>query len=167
MKSNLLTGLAAAVVALSASPGTAHADDRYAVVQITNNTNSHMSLYRKWVWNFGAPQERTQLDWRVTKIPPGETMTLHHSYQGAAESSPDLIVVFDSDRNNGAHWEMVKLARKGSPDFRDRRSGFHYSLEYDNNRREFGSLRPKNGGRVEILDRKAARPSGAQEIPFN
>lgn len=166
MRSGMLTSLTTAAAALIASAGTAHADDRFAVVHVTNNTDKDMSFYRTWVWNPGSPQQQVEVSWRMTKIPPGKTMTVQYQYQAAAKRSPELIVVYDSDRNDGAHWEMVKLARDGSPDFRDRRAGYHYTLDYENNRKEFASLRARNGGRVEILDRNATRPSGAQHMPF-
>ena len=147
-------------------PASARADARYGVVHITNRTNGEMSFYRKWVWNEGTNRERVQIDWRLTKIPAGATYTVHYTYDGANRKSPDLVVVFDSDRNSGAHWEKVKLARGASEDFRDMRSGFTYALEYDNDRREFASLRAKNGGTVTILDRRSAPPRDATDVPF-
>jgi hypothetical protein len=145
-------------------PGAVTADDRFAVVRITNNTSSTMSFYRTWVWNYGTGQERVHLDWRLTRIPPGHTSTVYYTYQDQAKRSPDLIVVFDSDRNQGAHWEKVKLARGAAADYSDGRSGFAYALEYDNARREFASLRPKNGGTVTVLDRRASPPAHATEM---
>ena len=157
---------AAAVMLGAMLPNTAVADARYAVVHITNNTAGDMSFYRKWVWNPGKPNERVQIDWRLTRIPAGQTYTVHFTYDGAGRHSPDLIVVFDSDRNGGAHWEMVKLGRGASADFRDRSSGFTYALEYDNARKEFASLRAKNGGTVTIMDRRATPPRDPDVMPF-
>ena len=163
-----LAVVALTVVALLGAllPSPVLADARYAVVHITNNTYSDMSFYRRWVWNYGKPNERVQIDWRMTKIPPGATYTVHFAYDGAHSRSPDLIVVFDSDRNNGTHWEMVKLLRGASEDYRDRNSGFTYALEFDNDRREYASLRARNGGSVTILDRRASRPMNAEEFSF-
>ncbi len=121
-----------------------------------------MSFYRTWVWNSG----KVQIDWRLTRIPPGRTYTVYFEYEGAGQHSPDLIVVFDSDRNGGAHWEKVKLARAAVPDFKDRSRGFNYALVYDNARREFASLRATNGGIVTVLDRKAAPPRDFDVKPF-
>ena len=129
-------------------------DARYAVVHVSNETTSEMTFYHRWVWHSGTPQS----NWRRLKIAPGETRTVHYTYDGAGKQSPDLIVVFDSDRNRGAHWEKVKLTRAASPDFRDKSRGFTYVLRYDNDRQEFASLQPKNGGRVTVLDRKAVPP---------
>jgi hypothetical protein len=133
-------------------------DARYAVVHVSNETNSEMSFYHRWVWHSGTSRERVHSDWRLVKIAPGATRTVHYNYDGPHKNSPDLIVVFDSDRNGGAHWEKVKLMRAASPDFRDKRSGFTYVLRYDNDRREFASLRPTNGGNVTVLDRRAVPP---------
>jgi hypothetical protein len=136
---------------------------RFAVVTIRNNTNTDMSFYRKWVWSFGTPQAKTHLDWRITKIPPGKSFTVKYTYQGKETVSPDLIVVFDSDRNNGAHWEMVKLARAADTDQID---GFIYALEYDGQQKEYASLNPKNRGTVTVIDRRTTRPNNAEEVPF-
>jgi len=165
MKAPWLAGFAACV-ALASLAGAARADDRFAVVHVTNNTKTDMSFYRKWVWNYGTKEEKVARDWRVTTIPAGKTYTVHWSYDGKDTSSPDLIVVFDSDREKGVHWEMVKLTRGRSPDYKDKTTGYTYVLDYDGKSKEFASLKPKNGGKVEILDRKAKRPKDAEKIPF-
>jgi hypothetical protein len=144
------------------NPATAR-DARYAVVHIANETNAEMSFYRTWVWHPGTSRERVQISWKLSKIPPGETRTVHYNYDGPDRQSPELIVVFDSDRNRGAHWEKVKLARGAAADFNDKRSGFTYVLRYDNDRREFASLRPTNGGSVTVLDRNATPPRISNE----
>jgi hypothetical protein len=159
MKSHLVALAAVAAIAV-VLPASAQADARDGVVHIVNNTNSVMSFYRQWVWNYGESGERVQIAWKLTKIPAGATLTVHHTYPDAARQSPELIVVFDCDRNNGAHWTTVKLARGASANFRDRRSGFTYVLEYDDDRREFASLRASNGGTVTVLERESAPPRG-------
>jgi len=141
-------------------------NNRFAVAHITNDTDATLTFYRRWVWNYGTPKQRVEIDWRVTRIPPGKTLHLHYQYDGKRQVSPDLIVVYDADRNKGALWEMVKLDRGASPDFRDRRTGFAYTLKYDNRRKEYASLVPRNGGKVTILDRKTRRPKNAKEVPF-
>lgn len=137
--------------------------ERFAVATIRNNTNGGMTFYRKWVWNHGKSNEKVQIDWRVTVIPPGKSYAVHYTYQDAAKSSPDLIVVFDSDRNAGAHWQMVKLARAAST---DKTGGFVYALELDPGQKEFASLNAKNKGTVTVLDRKTTRPANADSVPF-
>ena len=145
-----MTALAEAAFVVGASAQ----DARFAVVHVSNETRSEMSFYHTWVWHSG----RVERGWSLIKIGPGQTRTVHYSYDGPDRKSPDLIVVFDSDRNSGARWEKVKLARAASIDFHDRGTGFTYALRYDNDRQEFASLRPTNGGSVTVLDRNAAPP---------
>src|SRR5262245_30275336 len=135
MRTSWLAGFAACA-ALFVAAGAARADDRFAVVHVTNNTKTPMSFYRKWVWNYGTKDEKVVRDWRVSTIEPGKTRTVYFSYDGKEKKSPDLIVVFDSDRNKGSHWEMVKLARGASPDYKDVTAGFTYTLEYDGKSKE-------------------------------
>ena len=154
-----LLGIAALAVTISLSQANVtQAQGRFAVVHIKNSTKSSMSVYRTWVWNYGKSTAKTQISWRVNKIQPGRTITLRYTYQSAAAKSPDLIVVFDSDRNKGSHWQKVKLTKAQSRDYKDSRQGFRYELTYDSARREYGSLRPRNGGKVTVLDRKMPRP---------
>ena len=85
------------------------------------------------------------------------------------ELSPETLRCLARGRalfNQGAHWEKVKLARAASPDYKDKNAGYRYALEYDNNRKEYASLKAKNGGKVTVLDRKATRPQKATNVPF-
>lgn len=156
----MLVSLSAMLVEQSAM---AQNQERFAVVTIRNDTSTDMSFFRKWVWNQGTAKEKVHLDWRLTKIPPGKSYTVKYTYQGKEKVSPDLVVVFDSDRNKGAHWQMVKLARAADT---DAVGGFLYALEFDGKQKEFASLVPKNKGKVDVLDRKATRPENATEVPF-
>jgi hypothetical protein len=160
-----LLGVMLAHLAYTSIPSPVSSVDRYAVVHVANHTDSDMSFYRRWNGSRETSQENAQIDWEMAVIPPGQTGTVYFPYDGTTKHSPDLTVVFDSDRDDGEHWQMVRLAPGASADYKDGLSGFTYALEYDNDRLEYASLRAKNGGAVTVLDLWASRPINAERWP--
>ncbi|GAB4147473.1 MAG: hypothetical protein Tsb009_20670 [Planctomycetaceae bacterium] len=142
----------------------ATAQGRFGVAHVTNRTRGNMSFYYQLVWNYGKANARVHKNWVKRTIPPGKTLTVYYAYQNAAAKSPDLVVVFDSLRKAGAHWQKVILQKAQSPDYKDPRYGYKYELRYDNANQRYASIYPqKRGkGKVYIVDRKVSRPPRVQ-----